>query len=94
VLDITGTVSLAYCDIESGTSNGVDGNISANPLFKSMAIGDYRLQGGSPCVNAGTNLDWMVGSVDLDGNRRRMGGRVDIGAYEIQAEPGSVFKMR
>ena len=56
--------------------------ISADPLFVNAGIGDYRLQAGSPCVNAGTNQAWMVGASDLTGNARISGGTVDMGAYE------------
>jgi hypothetical protein len=95
VMDVTGSVGLVYCDIENGTSNGVNGTISANPLFESLAAGDYRLRAGSPCVNAGTNLAWMAAGVDLDGSFRIVGERVDMGAYERNpANCGSVYKMR
>jgi hypothetical protein len=55
------------------------GNITAAPLF--VGGGDYRLQVGSPCINAGTNA-YAQGATDLDGNPRLIGGVVDMGAYE------------
>ena len=61
------------------------GNIIDDPRFVNVAAGDYHLQSVSPCINAGTNQDWMVGATDLDGNPRLyVGGRVDMGAYEYQ----------
>ena len=61
------------------------GNITNNPRFVNAAGGDYHLQSTSPCINAGTNQDWMIGATDLDGNPRLdAGGRVDLGAYEYQ----------
>ena len=55
------------------------------PMFVDLAAGDLRLSSNSSCINAGTNQDWMVGTVDLDGNPRIYGGgRVDMGAYEYQ----------
>jgi len=60
-----------------------EGNIDQGPLFVDPAGGDYRLQLGSPCINAGLNQDWMVGATDLDGNPRISLGVVDIGAYEV-----------
>ena len=48
------------------------------------AGGNYRLQSNSPCINTGTNQDWMVGAFDLAGNARIFDGRVDMGAYESQ----------
>ncbi|NCC52240.1 MAG: hypothetical protein EOM20_13625 [Spartobacteria bacterium] len=41
-----------------------------------------RLTDGSPCVNTGTNMLWMVGETDLDGHPRILYGSVDMGAFE------------
>jgi hypothetical protein len=59
------------------------GNITNDPQFVDAASGDFRLLPASPCINAGTNSYWMLGATDLDGNRRILGGVVDIGAYEF-----------
>jgi hypothetical protein len=68
--------------------------ISADPLFVNAAGGDYRLQPASPCVSAGTNMDWMVGALDLAGNNRLSGGIVDIGAYEyVQSNPRPALNL-
>lgn len=48
----------------------------------SFADGACHLSSGSPCINAGTNLDWMVGATDLDGALRILGETVDIGCFE------------
>ncbi len=70
---------LSYtCSGNGGTANGC---IQADPLFVDAANGDYRLQIGSPCINAGTN-DLAIGETDLDGNLRINYGTVDMGAYE------------
>ena len=87
------TVSVRYGDSQGGaaavyvgtgsTLNWGPGNIDANPLFVSPGAGDYRLGGGSPCIDAGDNAavsrdasdldmdgcrtDWLS---DLDGNLR------------------------
>jgi uncharacterized repeat protein (TIGR01451 family)/fimbrial isopeptide formation D2 family protein len=46
--------------------------------------GDYRLQGGSPAINAGDSAA-LPGSTttDLDGEPRVLGEEVDLGAYEF-----------
>jgi hypothetical protein len=92
--DVTGTVSLAYCDIENGDNNGFNGCISVDPKFRFAATNDFRLQSSSPCYNTGINAAWMVGTVDLAGNARICDGRVDIGAYETAASRGSSFVIR
>ena len=65
---------------------GGEGNINADPLFVDQQGGNLRLGYGSPCINAGTNKDWMTGSSDLDGRPRVVGEAVDMGAYEYDGE--------
>jgi hypothetical protein len=46
----------------------------ADPLFTNVATDDYTLQGGSPAIDAGIEVDsWIEGY---------LGAGVDIGAYE------------
>ena len=58
-------------------------SISADPLFRNAAAGNFSLLTGSPCIDAGLNQDWMAAATDLAGNARISGGIVDIGAYEV-----------
>jgi parallel beta-helix repeat protein len=58
------------------------GNLSDDPLFQDRLAGNFRLQSNSPCMNAGDDST-AAGSVDLEGNPRIAGGRVDMGAYEF-----------
>jgi hypothetical protein len=77
-----------------------EGNIDADPLFVDAAIGDLRLQAGSPAIDAGDQALLPAGiTTDLDGNPRVVGANVDMGAYEFQgvsntaptADPGGPY---
>lgn len=59
-----------------------------DPAFVNAAAENYRLTSVSPCIGAGTNLDWMTASLtnDLDGNPRISGATVDMGCYELDVE--------
>ncbi len=92
-MDVTGAVSLAYCDIQNGNTNGAIACLSADPQFRGASAGDYRLASASPCIDAGTNLSWSATATDLAGNPRRVGARPDMGAYESQYR-GTVFSVR
>ena len=66
--------------------DGTD-NFTAAPRLVDYVNGDVRLLSNSPCLNAGTNQDWMAGARDADGNHRIILNVVDVGAYEY-AYPG------
>jgi hypothetical protein len=86
-----------YCCIQDWTGGG-EGNIALNPGFvdpdgpdndpNTYEDNDYRLLLTSPCIDVGTNEDWMNGAVDFDGNPRILLGEtsltVDMGAYEYR----------
>jgi len=79
---VTESVAPTYCCIQGWTGGGV-GNIALDPEF---ADADYRLSPSSPCIDAGTNENWVWDAFDLDNKRRVLFGRssltVDMGAYE------------
>ena len=60
-------------------SNTVVG--AATDFFKDYAGGDYTPTTGGPLVNKGVNYEGMA-AVDLAGERRLIGAKVDIGCYE------------
>ena len=68
------------------------GNIAADPQFLAPWYADYRLRPGSACVGAGTNLfSGAAGEMDLAGNPRLLGAKVDIGACEQLEGPLSCY---
>jgi hypothetical protein len=65
---------------------GTDGNLSADPQFVDVVAGDYRLEPGSPAIDAGALV--LVPPTDFDGVPRSRDGNgdgvdvFDIGAFE------------
>jgi len=76
------------CTVPIAGLPGGNGCITNNPQFVNMPGSNYYLQATSPCRNSGTNMAWMTGATDLDGNPRIIGGTVDMGCYEFIPEPG------
>ena len=85
-----GSPVLRYCDVEGGWPG--PGNLAADPRFidpdgpdgiPGTDDDDLRLLPDSPCVNGGDPASAPeAGAVDLDGEDRLQGCRVDLGAYE------------
>ena len=69
---------------------GLNGNISADPLFLDAAAGDYRVWMNSPVIDAGNDGAPGIASVDLAGGARIVDGdgdgadRVDLGGLEYR----------
>jgi len=93
------TIELNSCVFDNGANffggSGtriINSCITLDPQFENVAIGNYRLQSTSPCIDAGDNaLVPMAITTDPDGNQRIVDGvapwdgpKVDIGAYEYQ----------
>ena len=77
LLELDGSLTSYYNDIEGGY--GGFANIDADPLFTNPDSGDFTLQQGSPCIDAGTaDLDWD-GIEDITDY---FGSAPDMGAYE------------
>jgi len=83
--------------------SGGTGNITSDPLFiesgsgygTNAISGNYRLALGSPCINKGFLLGWMIdGATDLDGKDRispSHSGVVDMGCYETTVVIGTII---
>jgi hypothetical protein len=57
-------------------------NLAVDPLFVAPDQRNLKLMGGSPAINAADPASTV--SDDIDGTARPLGGRRDMGAYEIQ----------
>jgi parallel beta-helix repeat protein len=70
------------------------GNLFADPAFVASAEGDYHLQAGSACINAGDNETVLAADRDVDGDERIACGdedgiaTVDMGADEFVCQQG------
>ena len=88
--DINGDVATVHYSCSPDLTEGENNNIDADPGFKANGVGvgtnavpgDYRLGGGSRCVNTGSTQSWMLNAVDLDGKSRVRYDIVDRGAFE------------
>jgi hypothetical protein len=77
--------------LEWGEGNIGEDLINHDPRFVKPGFGgrgtwiegDYHLRWDSPCINAGDGGGDYLNMVDLDGEPRVMGGRVDMGADEV-----------
>src|SRR5688572_3080195 len=77
----------------AGTSDrtGIEGNLKVDPLFYDAQGNDFRLQPGSPVIDAGSGDGLSIPSVDFTGQPRVQDGNadgtatVDIGAFEASS---------
>ena len=73
--------TVRYCNVKGGFF-GIS-NIDQDPLFTDPARGDYRLAAGSPSIDSGhPYLNVEIFGLDLGGEDRVTGCRVDMGAFE------------
>jgi hypothetical protein len=92
-LCVTSGVTIAYSmNAVTNAPFGI-GNKTGDPVFVSIAAGNFQLQPSSPCINTGATLSWMATATDLAG-QPRLYGPADMGAYELQRPKGSVIIIR
>jgi hypothetical protein len=76
----TGVSQINYCCTTPIPAAGL-GNITNDPVFVNLAMGNFRLQTNSLCIDVGNG---SPGPTDLDGRPRFVGEAIDMGAYEFQ----------
>ena len=93
---VDGSAVLPTETVAKFANGAVDGDISelafpqgtitgtAESFFNDYANGDYTPKTGGPLVGKGANYEGMA-SVDLAGNPRKVGSRIDIGCYEARS---------
>jgi hypothetical protein len=72
----------------SGNLSGVSGgtfNYFFDPHFINANAGDYHLKSDSNCINDGNTYFSSSTELDIDGEARVIGGRVDVGADEFDS---------
>ena len=65
-------------------------NITDDPMLVNPTGGDFHLQAGSPCIDAGLNSAPEIPPTDFEGDPRIINGTVDMGADEYRAAPTAV----
>jgi hypothetical protein len=87
--------SVLYSDVQGLAENLATHVISQDPQFVGAITQNYSLARSSPCLDVGTNEDWMATGIDLDKNSRKFRGIVDLGAYELmyRADGGTIFTL-
>jgi len=83
---ITGEMTLTQW--QSNHSQDTIGTINSDPLLTDPANGDFTLQAGSPCINAGTDVGLTQ---DYEGNSVPDGNAPDIGVYEYQGSIDGIY---
>ena len=74
--DVYGTVTLTRCNVADGDSNGVNGNISAEPKF----VFGFRLDAASPCLDQSALTAAVAG---LASRTTLASGATDSGAADL-----------
>ena len=89
----TGSVTQFLNGAFDGDTMGLpEGTVTgtAASFFKDYANGDYTPMSGGPLVGKGSNYEGMA-AVDLAGNPRKIGSKVDIGCYEARSSAFTII---
>jgi hypothetical protein len=84
--DATASLAASFSDILGGSWAGNNSNIEAEPLLDAC----FTAAAGSPVINAGDPAYAGPDAIDFLGNPRLQGGRLDMGAVEVQPDSSVV----
>jgi uncharacterized membrane protein YgcG len=71
------SITVSFSDVQGFTTNGVNGNIQADPKYAGPATNDLHLLSSSPCIQAGS----AAGAPATDFNQYVWGDTVSMGAF-------------
>ncbi|MCP3995295.1 MAG: DUF1565 domain-containing protein [bacterium] len=80
------TATITRCNVGDGDGQGMNGNISVDPLFRDPAQDDYRLGFGTGCVDAipGASGPDLTGFERGNDGNLDLVGAGDMGAFELR----------
>jgi predicted outer membrane repeat protein len=81
--NMSNATTIHHCAIDQAGFESGNGNIRRDPLWADPESEDFRLNAGSPCIDAGTLDALGLPEFDFEGGPRVSGASVDIGAYEF-----------
>jgi parallel beta-helix repeat protein len=82
---VNGYTTLADYSLASGYDTH---SITSHPILLCPPAGNYRLAPLSPCIDQGTNVNWLSSVSDFAGGDRVWNAAVDLGSYEYKAVTG------
>ena len=92
--DAAAAATHTLTDVPGLTGAGCKTEADLDRVFKKHAVGDYRLTGFSPAVNAGLNQTWMTDALDLGGAPRILRRTVDMGAFEFDGARATLLLIQ
>ena len=94
IYDDSGLSRITYCDVNGGYGMPADSNMVFDPLFTNTAIGDYTLQAGSPCIDAGFPYDLDADLTRADvGYTGGTGGNAAVPRIEVSPSELATFTL-
>ena len=96
--DGNSSLTVSFCLIEPEATNYNGSNtLTADPKFVDAVGGNFRLMAGSPAINAGSTAAYQNATgpaTDLGGLPRILGGRIDLGPYELPTDLTPIISVR